>query len=189
MILSCHQPNFLPWNPFFEKVSQSDIFIILGNVQYTRHQYQNRFQHNDNWYTMAVNSGNLYDLIIDKSYVNYLLDWQRIKNRLIHVNLSFFDKFISSSLFETNTNLIIEIMRMKNIRTNYFIETKRSIDNPTEMIIDLCKKHSAGTYLAGPSGKKYLDTSLFVKNGISLEYFSAKENTTFIEYLENHENR
>jgi len=138
---------------------------------------------------MAVNSGSLKDLIIEKEYVNYFIDWQRIKNRLNHVNLAIFDKLIVSNLFKTNTNLISEIMGLKSIRTKSFIETEKSNENPTKMIIDLCKKYEAKTYLAGPSGKKYLDTSLFDKNGISLEYFIARDKRTFIEYLEDYENR
>ena len=189
MILSCHQPNFLPWLPFFEKIAASDVFVILGGVQYTRHQFQNRFQYNNSWYTMSVNTGNLSDLIVDKKYVSHERDWSRIKNRLKNFDLTFLDKFISPNLFETNSSIILEIIKRKEISTSCFIETHRGDANPTQMIINLCEKYGATTYLAGPSGRKYLDFSMFQNHKIELSFFSATNSTTLIDSMEINENR
>ncbi len=54
MIISIHQPNFMPWNPFFEKIQQSDMFVCLTQCQFEKNGYQNRFNFNDKWYTMSV---------------------------------------------------------------------------------------------------------------------------------------
>lgn len=189
MILSCHQPNFIPWSPFFEKISMSDVFVILGGVQYTRNQFQNRFKYNDNWYTMSVNTGSLNDLIVEKKYVSHKKDWDRIKNRLKNVDLTFLDEFIVPSLFETNTNIIFDIIKRREISTSCFVETVKEDVNPTQMIINICKKYGAQTYLAGPSGRKYLDFSLFQKQKIDLNFFSATSSDTFVEYMEKNENR
>ena len=34
--ISIHQPNFIPWLGYFNKIINSDIFIILDTVQYPR---------------------------------------------------------------------------------------------------------------------------------------------------------
>ena len=34
MILTIHQPNYLPWLGFFNKVSQSDVYVVFDDVQY-----------------------------------------------------------------------------------------------------------------------------------------------------------
>lgn len=34
MIVSIHQPNFVTWYPFFEKVAQSDVFVIMSHCQF-----------------------------------------------------------------------------------------------------------------------------------------------------------
>lgn len=44
MITSGHQPNYLPYLGFFDKMSQCDIFVIQDDVQYERHDFQNRNQ-------------------------------------------------------------------------------------------------------------------------------------------------
>ena len=44
MIISIHQPNFLPWLGYFYKIAASDMFIVLDDVQYTKNSYINRSQ-------------------------------------------------------------------------------------------------------------------------------------------------
>ena len=36
MIVSCHQPNYLPWTGFFHKILKSDIHVIMDTNQLPR---------------------------------------------------------------------------------------------------------------------------------------------------------
>ena len=36
MRVSIHQPNFVPWYPFFQKIKEVDIFVYLKNVNLKR---------------------------------------------------------------------------------------------------------------------------------------------------------
>ena len=80
MVISIHQPNFMPWYPFFQKIQKCDKFVILTHCQFEKNGYQNRFNFNDDWYTMSVKKG--LEPIKDKIYLNPKNDWDRIKNRL-----------------------------------------------------------------------------------------------------------
>ena len=51
MRVSIHQPNFVPWYPFFQKIKEVDVFVILKECQFEKNGYQNRFNFNDKWYT------------------------------------------------------------------------------------------------------------------------------------------
>jgi len=42
MLVTIHQPNYLPWPGFFNKWLQSDIFVILDTVQFHKNDWQNR---------------------------------------------------------------------------------------------------------------------------------------------------
>ena len=60
MTLSIHQPNYLPWLGFFDKIKRSDIFVIFDNVQYPRgkNHFGNRnkikIPNKDKWLTVPV---------------------------------------------------------------------------------------------------------------------------------------
>lgn len=34
--VAIHQPNYLPWLGFFDKMSRSDVFVILDDVQFPK---------------------------------------------------------------------------------------------------------------------------------------------------------
>jgi hypothetical protein len=46
MLVAIHQPNFLPWLGYFDKLAQADIFVLLDNVplQRTGGNYTNRVE-------------------------------------------------------------------------------------------------------------------------------------------------
>ena len=87
MKISIHQPNFIPWYPFFQKIEEADIFVILRNCQFEKNNYQNRFNANNQWYTMRVKKG-LED-IKDKKYINPLYDWNKIKKGFPKIKIVF----------------------------------------------------------------------------------------------------
>ena len=42
VVVSIHQPNYLPWLGYFHKMSFSEIFVFLDSVQYSPKTYTNR---------------------------------------------------------------------------------------------------------------------------------------------------
>ena len=109
MIVTIHQPNFVPWYPYFQKIQQADVFVLLGHCQFEKNGYQNRFYLKDKWNTLSVKKG--LDPILEKYYVDPLKDWNTIKNRLFEYKniLSEMDTFITNNLYETNKNIILYI--------------------------------------------------------------------------------
>ncbi|VVB77861.1 WbqC-like protein family protein [uncultured archaeon] len=69
VIVSCHQPNFMPYLGFFDKMKKSDIFVIRDEVLFTDSDYHHRNRiringhdnYNDpqfKWITIPVNKIN-----------------------------------------------------------------------------------------------------------------------------------
>lgn len=44
MIVSIHQPHFLPWLGYLDRMLKADLFVLLDHVQFERQNYQNRVQ-------------------------------------------------------------------------------------------------------------------------------------------------
>jgi hypothetical protein len=42
LIISIHQPNYLPWIGYFRKIAQSDVFVFLDDVLFSKGSYTNR---------------------------------------------------------------------------------------------------------------------------------------------------
>lgn len=42
VLVGIHQPHYLPWLRYFEKVARSDVFIVLDTVQFSKNGWQNR---------------------------------------------------------------------------------------------------------------------------------------------------
>ena len=57
--VSIHQPNYIPWLGFFEKIMNSDIYVVFDDVQYPRGKdFANRNQIKTNtgklWLTIPI---------------------------------------------------------------------------------------------------------------------------------------
>ena len=60
VIVSIHQPNYIPWIGYFDKMSKSDVFVFLDSVEYSRGSVINRNKIRNatgwNWLTIPVNN-------------------------------------------------------------------------------------------------------------------------------------
>ena len=81
-----HQPEYFPWTHLFEKIIQSDIFVILDSVQYSRRSFQNRnmiFSTNGpKWISIPIIKSSR-DTIIKDIKINNKIDWQSQHKKII----------------------------------------------------------------------------------------------------------
>ncbi len=56
MIVSCHQPNYIPHLGFFDKMKKSDVFVIYDTVQFSDGFYvhRNRVRTNTSWTWLTI---------------------------------------------------------------------------------------------------------------------------------------
>lgn len=178
MTISCHQPNLIPWLPFFEKLERSDVFVFLCQPQFSKGGYQNRFRYEDKWHGLCTVKGLVP--IVEKKYTSPYKDWEKLTKKF--PKLKVFDGCINESLWETNTKIIMKACEILNIKTII------SFDLPTELggslrLLDICKQHGATKYLSGPSGKSYLRENLFKEQGIEVEYFEPTDKRHLLDIL------
>ena len=181
MICAIHQPNFVPWRPYFSKIEASDVFVLLTECQFEKGGFQNRFRHDGTWFTMPVSKGLVP--IREKFYLDPTTHWRQLKAKSkMAEKLSRFDSLIDESLLRTNSNIITEVLRLLGCTTEIVSDFPTSATR-SERLIEICRFYEADTYLSGPSGRKYLDLDLFAKARIKVEYFSTTDNRSAIEFL------
>jgi len=192
MILSVHQPHYLPWIGYFHKLEKSDMFVFLDNVQYKKREFQNRNKIKTpdgwTWLTVPVLTKGRYKQLIKEVMVDNSKDWRhehwksikRCYNRapFFQEYYDVFEELYSQKwerLAELNIHVVKFLMSFLKIETPCFLESKFDIDaTSTERIIQLCKHLKADVYLSGVGGKAYMDEERFKEEGITLRYQEFK---------------
>jgi hypothetical protein len=190
MILSANQPYFSPFPGFFLKAFLSDILIILDSVQFPRGTTwltRNRFKYDQGalWMTIPVWKKGLGLQKINEVTIcregrwpkKYLASFKHAYENapylLDHIN--FIEKIFSSE-FDRLIDLNLAILRylMDHLRINTRIALLSEIDidaTGTRLLIEICRRFGADTFLAQDPAKKYIDTDILMDAGVKLRFF------------------
>ncbi|KPK97031.1 MAG: hypothetical protein AMJ95_11280 [Omnitrophica WOR_2 bacterium SM23_72] len=188
MKLCAHQPQYLPWLGYFDKIAKSDAFVFLDRVQYKPREFQNRnkIRKQNGWMWLSVpviSKGKgrqiIYDCLIDNAtdwkskHAKSLKTWYA-KAEFLDAHLPFFENLYSKEwvrLVDLNVEIINYILKQLGIERKIYFESDLGIlHTQTERIIELCRKLKADTYLSGIGGKDYLEEAKFIEAGITLVY-------------------
>lgn len=184
MIVAIHQPQYLPWLGYFDKIDRSDVFVLLDNVQYKKNEWQNRNRirtaHGWQWITVPV----LYKFPqkIREVKINNRVDWKKKHLHALVYNHSkspYFDDhrpFFKDAynrnweyLVDISTHMIKYLVRALGIDTKILIASDFNLrDHPTERLIDICRTVGANTYLSGVHGARYMDMEKFMQAEIKV---------------------
>ena len=90
MILTAHQPVYLPWLGLFHKIAMADLFISFDQVQYLKKDWNNRNKIKSYkgpiWLTVPVLSKGHYQKCICDIEINNSLPWARKHWRTINTS-------------------------------------------------------------------------------------------------------
>jgi hypothetical protein len=188
MMISVHQPQYLPWLGYFDKIAKSDCFIFLDKVQYKPREFQNRnkIRTKDGaiWLTVPVACKGKHKQGICDAGIDNEFPWQRQHSNSLKVwyakapffndHFPFFEDIYSKrwdKLSDLNIAVIKYALEKLSISTPIRFESELDIHTEsTDRIIDICKKVKADSYLSGSGGKAYLEEDKFSENGIKLVY-------------------
>lgn len=186
MILTAHQPVYLPWLGLFHKIALADKLCFFDNVQYQPKDWNNRNKikfHNgtSDWLTVPV----LRKSYLERSYleikINNEFPWQRKHWKSIELN---YDKSSYFKLYEKELRKFYEVKWEFLSELNYemllFFLEKLNISVPvvrmkdynfngrkSELVLDMCKQLGAKIYIFGSNGKDYADLNAFSADGIT----------------------
>lgn len=185
MIISIHQPNYLPWLGYFDKIQASDVFILFDDVQFQKNEFQNRNRirnaQSAQWLTVPIfhNLGQK----INEVKINNTVNWRKDHLNGIELNYKktpYFNDYIGplrevyqkdwDSLAELNIALISVLVQMLGITTK-LVRSSLSQVNETDStlrLIELCRKYEGTRYISGIDGPDYLDMKKFDDNGIEV---------------------
>lgn len=183
MIVAVHQPQFLPWLGYFDKIRRADLFCYLDNVQYKKNDWQNRnrIKTAQGWQWLTVPVHYRFPQKIKEVRINNTVNWKKKHLQTLATNYNrapLFKEF--AKLFEEVYSQDWEFLSELNIALIERLKTKFRLDrvpfvkssemnlreDPTDRLIDICKELKADSYLSGQDGVKYMDLERFRQSGI-----------------------
>ncbi len=191
MIVSIHQPQYLPWLGYFDKIERSDVFVFLDNVQFKKNEWQNRnkIKTSDGWQWLSVPVIHSFTQKISEVEINNTVQWGRKHLNALVTNYSktpFYKNYID--FFEqTYTQEWIYLVGINIHVIKYCVEALglsdkklvlasdlESREGSSERLIDICKQLGGDVYLSGKDGAKYMDLDIFKEEGIEVIFQDYK---------------
>ena len=185
MIVSVHQPQYLPWVGYLDKVDQADAFILLDTVQFKKGEWQNRNRFKTaqgaSWITVPVvhDFGQLLaDVLIDPRQES----WSRKHPQAMRTHYGSTPHYAwvadrLDPIWEQDWERLAPLsratleafMELMGIDTPLLLasEMDPAPEHPDERLISLCRQAGADTYLAGTTGPEYMDMEKW--HGSSIE--------------------
>lgn len=188
--IAIHQPNYFPWAGYFHKITKSDVFVLLDDVDY---QYGNATSVT-NRTRVKTSSGPLFlsvpvtkapsGLIRDMA-IDYQRDWVKKHlqtARFSYAKCPFFPEVFAllegvlgvapPRLAALNEAGLRAVCGYLAIQTPIVLSSSLSIEarDKNLRILEICSRFGATTYLSGSGARRYNDERLFEDRGVALEY-------------------
>lgn len=187
MILTAHQPVYMPWLGLFHKIFLADMFCMFDIAQYQTKDYNNRNKIKTNvgelWLTVPVESKDHYNKkICDIRIINNGWNKKHLKSiYLAYKKAPYFEVYmdqLQSILnrkydFLKDLNFDILIFMLNNLGINIPIVKATDYDfqgTKSDLVLDMCLKLGANKYIFGSQGRNYADIPSFNSKGVEI-YF------------------
>ncbi len=191
MLVAIHQPNFLPWLGYFDKIARADRFVILDSVplQLTGGNYTNRVKMivsgKPAWITMPLRRGHEARNRIDQAeYVGDAGTRRKIVRSIAqsYAKAPFFSSVMplvervmgreTASLVEFNLAGIYAVAEALGLRTDHIVRSSAMAveGHSNELLAQIVRAAGGQTYLAGQGAGGYQDDSIFAANGVTVSY-------------------
>jgi len=187
MIVAIHQPHYLPWAGYMDKLDRADAFVLLDTVQFTKSEWQNRnrFKTAEGWQWVSVpvlhqHGQAIRDVQIDPNQST----WPRKHRNALETNYSSTPHFarVADGLFSLweqewaslgplNRATVELFAGLMGIDTPIHLasEMEATPEDPDERLIALCRELGADIYLAGAAGPDYMDMAKWGTAGIEVQ--------------------
>lgn len=183
-MIAIHQLQFLPWLPYISKIVDSDVFVILDNVQFQKNGVQNRNMiktpKGAEWVTIPVkahlgdkinevmisNPSAVYKGLLKTFELNYK------KSRYFDITYDWIEKIFKkgyASLKELNAATLSEILAQMKCGTKILYSSELSLTkSKNDLVIEIIKKTGETKYLSGKGALSYMDLEKFKAEGIEV---------------------
>ena len=184
IIVVGHQPQYLPFIGILNKISKSNIYIVVDHVQYVRKYFHNRtylkVNNQAQLLTIPVQSKGNYLAPINEIKISNDEPWRKKHLKSIQIGYSkapyfkaYYDEIsaIYDSSHEYLSQLTSELLlfflkEFEVVDDIRFSSDMNITGQKTELLIQLTQAVGGTMYISGEGAKNYFDAEVFEQSGL-----------------------
>ena len=204
MIVSIHQPDYIPYIGYFYKIAMADVFVFLDDVQFS-----NENMHH--WNKIKTPQGECrLKIPVDYSFRDAIcqvrtkdeLGWKEMHLKTLEMNYArarFFHQIYPdfrqlllapyAGLSEMNMQINQYICKGFGIERKFIKSSDLGIQTTKEeRVLDICRSVGGNSYLSGNGARVYQKEEHFTLRGLKLcytDYYPIKYNQLWNEFIPN----
>lgn len=186
MILTAHQPVYLPWLGLFHKIALCDTYVFLDSVKYLKQDWNNRNKikgaAGPMWLTVPVATGGTDNILLPDVRISNEHNW-RVKHwrsiRSCYGRAPYFDQYAPfledvyrrkwEFLNELNLHMLQWFLEELGIKVRFLRASELGLEGTkSDLVLDMCRKLGAQTYIFGALGRDYAQVADFERAGVEL---------------------
>jgi hypothetical protein len=193
-VLGSVQPAYLAWIPFFQRMRESDVFVYLDDVKYSKNSFHNRNRistaQGPIYLTVPVRYSGNSTATIQTIQIDNSIPWARKHWRSIVQNYAkapFFSELaprLEEDIYARSWTFLGEL----NVALAELFRKYLAIDTPcfqssrlnaggdgNEKLVNLCRELGADTFIVKPGTEHYHPREYFEARGVAFKYFTPAE--------------
>lgn len=194
MILSIHQPAYLPWLGYLDRIANSDVHIFLDSVQLEKGGFSNRNRiktpQGPLWLTIPIKARGHQSSNLCQTAIAEDSDWRRKHLKSLtqcYGKAPFFGERIPrlqqwydesrqfTQLADLCYSQLLFWLNEFGIKTSIIRSSTLAPEGTkSDLVLALCQSVGAKTYLSGALGRAYLREEDFRQVGIAVSYQDYK---------------
>jgi hypothetical protein len=191
VIVSVHQPHYLPWTGYFDKIDTADAFVLLDTVQFEKNGWQNRnrIRTRDGWMWLTVPVVHRFGATIAETLIDARIPWARKHRAALAASYGKapFSRGYSERLdgfycgeWERLCPLAWEMLAFFLSALGIGTRVHRASDlgelpaEPNARLVSIVKRLGGDTYLAGSGCGDYFRKEPFEEAGIRVVFQDYK---------------
>jgi hypothetical protein len=190
-VAAIHQPTFLPWLGWWDKLVRADVFVLLDDVQFPKKggSWTNRVRLLVNgeprWLTVPVDRAFHGTRSVREMRIDTAKAWRAEILRTLALSYGRAPHFaevmpVVEQALDVGAEQIAELDEhaVRSLAGPLGLDTSRLVRQSdldvagtgSELLVDLCRRVGADTYLSGDGAGGYLSEQAFREAGIGLRY-------------------
>lgn len=184
MKVAIHQPQYLPWLGYFDKLDRVDCFVLLDSTQFKKNEWQNRnrIKTATGWQWLTVPVLHRFPQRIAEVRIDNGTPWARKHLGALtasYAGAPFFEphrRFLEdvyarewARLAELSVATLEYLVAALGVQTKLVLASTLALperETATDRLVAICEALAADTYLSGAGGREYLQLERFDAAGI-----------------------